>query len=174
MSRDRGFSLLELLVVMAILAIVAAATAPTLRTTLANARIRAAGEAWRSGLELARVDAIRLNTAVEFVSTDSGWQVNRADDPTSKLHQGSGRDGNSDLTVTTTPADADRVTFSSFGVALSANLNGEGPPLRQIDITDGGSGVTTGLKPRRIQVLTSGMARLCDPEAVASTIGACL
>ena len=38
MTRDKGFSLLELLVVMSILAIVAAATAPTLRATLANAR----------------------------------------------------------------------------------------------------------------------------------------
>jgi type IV fimbrial biogenesis protein FimT len=173
MTRNRGFSLLELLVVMSILAIMAAASAPTLRTTMANARIRTAGESWRSGLELARGAAVRLNTSVEFVITDSGWQVTRADDTATKLHQGTGREGNADLTITPTPADADRITFSSFGTPLQANINGEGPPLTQIDLTADSAAVIEGLKPRRIQLSASGSARLCDPAAKARAIGAC-
>ena len=173
MTRVRGFSLPELLVVMAILAIVAAASAPTLRTSMANARIRAAGEAWRSGLEMARADAVRLNIPVEFISTDSGWQVNRVDDPTAVLHRGTGREGKADLIIGLTPADADRITFNSFGATLTNNLNGDGPPLTQIDITAVGSQTLTGVKARRIQLLASGNARLCDPLAYATQIGAC-
>ncbi len=173
MKRNRGFSLLELLVVMSILAIMAAASAPTLRTTMANARIRTAGESWRSGLELARGAAVRLNTSVEFVITDSGWQVTRADDTATKLHQGTGREGNADLTITPTPADADRITFSSFGTALATNINGEGPPLSEIDITASGDAAIDGLKARRIQLSATGAARLCDPGAISTAVGAC-
>ena len=173
MKRSRGFSLLELLVVMSILAIIAAASAPTLRTTMANARIRTAGESWRSGLELARSAAVRLNTSVEFLITDSGWQVTRADDPVTMLHQGTGREGNADLTITPTHTDADRITFSSFGTALPTNINCEGPPLTQLDLTADSAAVVEGLKSRRIQLSASGTARLCDPDAKSTALGAC-
>ena len=92
MRQAAGFTLIELMITIAIGAILIVIGVPTMRGVIENGRIRAAGESWKYGLALARTEAIRRNTQVEFVSDADGWQVLIVADGT-VLHQAAGNEG---------------------------------------------------------------------------------
>ncbi len=169
----RGFTIIELMVTIAVFALLLAAGVPALRTFVENGRIRAAGESLKYGVGLARNEAVRLNTQVEFVATVTGWEVRRIVDGT-VLHQGSGKEGMSGLTLAVEPADADRVTFDAFGRALEPNTSDGSEPLTQVDIASTVPPSAVGYRPLRLQLLAGGMSRLCDPHADADDPMACL
>jgi prepilin-type N-terminal cleavage/methylation domain-containing protein len=64
---QRGFTLVEFMIGLAIIGILIVAGAPGFATFLQNSHIRNAAEALQNGLTLARVEAVRRNTNVEFV-----------------------------------------------------------------------------------------------------------
>src|SRR4249920_86817 len=75
MKPTAGFTLVELLMVLAVVGIMTAIALPAMRMHLANADIRGVAEEMRSGLELARTEAIRRNTSVQFQRNGTGWAV---------------------------------------------------------------------------------------------------
>lgn len=171
--RSRGFTLVELMVTIGVFAILLAAGVPALRTFVENGRIRAAGESWKYGLALARNEAVRLNSQVEFVAVDSGWQVRRVSDAT-VLHQGNGKEGMKGLALDITPVDADRVTFDAFGRAVEPNTSDGSEPMTQVELASSRPPSSPGYRPLRLQLLAGGMSRLCDPNADADDPRACL
>lgn len=64
MQRNRGFSLIELMVVIAILGLLLAIGIPSFATWLRNVQIRNAAESLQSGLQFARTEALRRNERV--------------------------------------------------------------------------------------------------------------
>lgn len=64
--KQRGFTLLELMVTIAVLAIVVSLAAPSFRETIAANRARAASDALVSALSLARLEAVKRG---KYVST---------------------------------------------------------------------------------------------------------
>ncbi len=64
--RQRGFSLIEIVIVMAIFAVLFGMAAPAFNAWRANVQIRTATESIQNGLQLARAEAIRRNTSVMF------------------------------------------------------------------------------------------------------------
>src|SRR5690242_6943896 len=109
-SRARGFTLVELLVTIGVFALLAAMAVPTMRSVIENSHMRAAGQSLQNGLAMARAEAVRLNTQVEFVLTGTGWSVQRVSDG-SLLQQASGKERATGVTITPTPADSTRITF---------------------------------------------------------------
>lgn len=128
----RGFSLIELIIAMAIAGILLALALPSFSTYLRNVKLRSAAEVFMSGVQLARTEAVRMNTSVEFLLTAAdplaanvataaasaagvNWMVRTADLATfidGKFGlEGSGKAVAADITVkindTTPPADAD-------------------------------------------------------------------
>lgn len=174
LARARGFSVIELMITVAVFAILLVAGVPTMRGVIENGRIRAAGEAFKSGLTLARTEAIRRNARVEFLVEDDGWQVSTviAGD-TVVLHEGAGSEGQANLDLTIAPDDADRVTFDPFGRVVDPNPDGS-DPITQIDIGSVNPPDANGYRPLRVQVLGSGASRLCDPAAPDTDSRACL
>ena len=70
---NRGFSLVELMVVLALFALLMLAVAPSVGAWLVNLRIRNAADSLVNGLQTARNEAIRRNKTVGF------WLVSAAD-----------------------------------------------------------------------------------------------
>jgi type IV fimbrial biogenesis protein FimT len=69
-SRQRGVSLIELVIGLAIFGILLAAAAPSYRAWIENSKIRAAAESIQNGLQIARVEALKRNQSAEFVMTN--------------------------------------------------------------------------------------------------------
>jgi type IV fimbrial biogenesis protein FimT len=170
--KQRGFTMTELLVTVGVVAILATLAVPTMRDVIANSRVRASSESIQNGLAQARAEAVRLNTQVEFVLASTGWQVRKASDGT-VLHQSSGREGTTNLTITKTPSDSDRITYNAFGLAASMNPSDGSAPLTRLDIDISNPPSSSNYHPLAVQLI-GGSARVCDPKAASTEPRACL
>ena len=66
-TRQRGFTLVEVLVTLAVLGVLLSLGAPSLAEWLQAQQIRAATEAIVNGMQVARAEAIRRNLTVRMV-----------------------------------------------------------------------------------------------------------
>lgn len=166
--RERGFTLIEAIVVMVILVILIALAAPNYAIWLANSRVKTAAQGLDDGLNLARNEAVRRNVPVEFALTDDAgsWKVtvpSTAED----VQAGTGAEAGGQLTVTASDAAAGvlpataALTFNGFG-RVTANADAT-PPIARMDIAPSGLSASQA-RPLRILVTTGGSIRLCDPS----------
>lgn len=201
-SAIRGVSLIELLVGIAILGIAVALGAPAFSEWINNSQIRSTAESIQNGLHLARAEAVRRNTAVQFQLTttlDNSCTVNRT-----------GTNWVVSISSATTPAashcgDDVSDTGSSMllqkGMPVAANasatidasqaafgFNGLGRiAATTVPVTPAGSstinikssrgaclGDTGGsLRCLRILVAAAGQIRMCDPQRPSGDAMAC-
>jgi type IV fimbrial biogenesis protein FimT len=168
-----GFTTVELMVTLVVVAMLVAIATPTLRGIVANGRVKAANQSLQNGLALARAEAVRLNTQVEFRLVASGWEVRRVSDNT-VLQEASGREGPSGMSLTVTPAGADRITFNAFGLRASQNPSNGSNPITRVDIGVASAPAVGNYRPLRIELIGSaGMARSCDPAVPNTEYKAC-
>ena len=66
-----GFTLIELMIAIAIIGILLVAGFPEMFAWIQNTQIRTAAESISNGLQLARGEAVRRNTRIEFVLTNA-------------------------------------------------------------------------------------------------------
>lgn len=66
---SRGFSLVELVIAVAIMGVLLSLAAPSFSAYLRNVKLRSAAEMFVAGVQLARSEAVRMNTSVEFLLT---------------------------------------------------------------------------------------------------------
>ena len=82
----RGFSLIELMITLAIMGIVLSLGASSYQVWIGNVRIRTTGDAIQNGLQLARGEAVRRNTQINFQlmsSVDDGCILSAPNTPIS-------------------------------------------------------------------------------------------
>lgn len=64
--RQRGFSLVELVITLAVLALILMAAMPSVGSWVGNARIRNVADSLQNGIQTARAEAVRRNQNVSF------------------------------------------------------------------------------------------------------------
>lgn len=166
---EKGFTLIELMITISILGLMVALAMPSYSVWIQNTRIRSAAESFVNGLQLARNEAVRRNSNVEFVvGTDSAWTVQcTAVTPgcpdTVAIQSRSVGEGSSTF-VTVTPSNGGTIRFNSFG-QMSFPIPGVGSTVSfDIDNTQLSASDSRDL---RITIDTGGNVRMCDPNVVA-------
>ncbi len=154
---DSGFTLVELMVVVVIIAISATLAAPSFAQMIANYRVRSAAESMINGLNYARAEAVRRNTAVRFSLTTggSGWTVSQVS-PSATLQSRS--DNDSPGTTVASSNSSTAVTFLPTGLLQA------GVQLAQVTV----SSVVADTDTRRINLFGGGLIRMCDPSVTTT------
>ncbi|MDH3350576.1 MAG: GspH/FimT family pseudopilin [Gammaproteobacteria bacterium] len=129
MSRDSGFTLIEMMIAIAITGLLLSMAVPAMNVFVSNARQTGALNDFVSSMHVARSTAITTNSRVtvcpsasgancELVGWDEGWIVFRDGDSDQNVDGGE--------TIVATSAGADGLTFQSgeFGQFLMYRPNG--------------------------------------------------
>lgn len=178
--RQRGFSLIELVVTLAVLGLLVALGMPSMSDWMRSVRIRNAAESAQNGLGKARMEAMRKNQVVTYwmvsdrtsacalSSTAASWVVS-LDDPSGHCADSASTtvapriveaygasDGAGDVVVTVNGGTAaTSVGFNGFGQVVSPTTS-----IATIDLTN----ATAGSRALRVTVSPGGAIRMCDPS----------
>lgn len=188
-QRERGTTLVELLIGLAIIALLFSLGSPAFFSWIQNSQIRTAAEAIQNGLHLARGEAVRRNASVRFQLTSAlttacglsnsgtNWVVS-LDDPTGACNSTPSdtvapriiqvRSGGEGSTNAVVAAGQSTIIFNGLGRVTPVPAGDI-----DIDITNptGGACATAGvdgMRCLRIRVSTGGQIRMCNP-ILAST-----
>lgn len=194
-ARQRGVSLIEMMIGITIAALLMMIGLPSMVTWLNNSQIRTAGETLLAGLTLARVEAVKRNTTVRFqlvsdltsacalTTSGTSWVVSledpsgNCDDAPSEttspkiVQAKSGSEGTTHVAVAASGAAT--VHFNGLGRVTSPSGAAN---MTQILISNPGGGVcqhldaTNGtMRCLRIDISTGGEVKMCDPAVTDAT-----
>jgi type IV fimbrial biogenesis protein FimT len=186
MSKQRGFTIIELVIAITIAGLLVAAALPSAGTWIRNTRIRTAAESISIGIQQARNEAVRRNQPVSLFlvsdadavsmsdacalsSSSSGWVVSLAS-PAGRCASDRGTFialrppgdtavGLNVAAVDSTATAATTVAFNGYGQLSGAS------PISCIRVSNPSDAATRALN---IAINAGGQIRMCDP-AVTDT-----
>jgi len=182
MSRERGFTLLELIISISIVGILASLALPSFQGIIANARTRSTTESFNLALQLARTEAIKRNARVAFrFETTGAWtvcssvsttvQANCATDDIVQIKKAA--EASSNVTITPTPTGTAMITFTGTGRPyLDASLAWKNPDGTN-EVTSIDFSSTSGSNAYRVMITSSGSIKLCNPNLAPGNVKAC-
>jgi type IV fimbrial biogenesis protein FimT len=167
--KSRGFTVIESLIVLGIFGLLLAAGLPSVTEFINNQRLRGAAEQVRDGMSLARLEAIRRNTTVNFVPSGTGWSVvipAAGSTPATTLATRSpyGQESAITATPTTTVAGFNGSGRLSSGTTFGVALTQTG----QTCVASGGTA-----RCLNINIVRGGDIRMCDPAQASSRPEGC-
>jgi type IV fimbrial biogenesis protein FimT len=187
LTGQRGVTIVEVPIAIAIVGLLMALAAPSATTWIQNNQIRSAADSILNGIQTARIEALKRNTAVSFQLTDAAstaWRVciydAAADDcsgtqPIIMSKGASEGTPNGKVGVESVFTDTDNVlnpgdgmpaavTFDSFGrVAPAAPVNIARVDVRNPTLASGDE--------RRLEIVVTvgGQTYMCDPKLSKAT-----
>lgn len=180
-TRERGFTLIELMVGITVLALILFAMSPSITAWLNDSRVRSAADSLQNGLQTARAEAVRRNESVSFwlvtmddpgtlsndctlSSSSASWVVSLtsplnhcADKPSTisapRLVSGKAAGGGTQVTVAAVDSTNTAANRVTFdGFGRVSNADA----VAKINL----SGTNT--RNLRIEISSAGSVRLCD------------
>ncbi len=177
--RMTGFSLIELMIGIAVMAIVVSLSMPSYSTWIQNTKIRTASESIQNGIQIARAEAVKRNTPVQFDlrGASSAWTVctepaapgpcPNPDNATTIQSRDVSEGSSTDIAVVT--SDAAPFVFNNLGRMTSP---APAAGLVSIDV-DNAALSTTDSRDLRITINPGGSTRMCDPNLPITDARAC-
>ena len=184
--RQRGFTVVELMMTIALLALLLGLAVPSFTTWVRNAQVRTVSDGLQNGLRLAQAEAIRRHRQVVFFRTDAStctaattaaadgafWVVRTvplvAGDPVEAVQCGHLGDVASGVSI----AGATALCFNSGGRQV-ANANpgigGAACALAASGTSSFDISTSHADRPLRVLVTLGGGVRLCDPAKTLSS-----
>lgn len=162
---QKGFSLIELMVVVIVLAIATSIAIPSFRNFIANTQIRTTTESIRNGLQVARTEAVKRNAIVRFtLNSDKSWSVGCPTVTTNcpaTIQEKPSKEGSS-ATTTLTLTGTNNISFTSLGTITAAVGQ-----LSEVNVDSSAipAAASTDLK---ILIGVGGSVRVCDPNVSAT------
>lgn len=181
---SQGFTLIELMIVVTLIALMMMLAAPSISVWLQNLKVRNVGESIVSGMQLARMEAIRRNTRVTFSmvsttdascamsATSPSWVVSKggalptgkcngtlADEGGDIIQKNSASTALQGVTITSTSA-ANCLTYDGLGQIPTQGSIACATRITKIDI----SSPVADTVALRVEVSSGGQARLCYPD----------
>jgi len=194
---QRGVSLIELMVGVTIVAILLAFGLPSFSAWIQNSQIRTSAESVQNGLQLARAEAVRRNTDVQFAQTGADWTVGcttaTAGCPAT-IQTRSGTEGSASAVVTPSevlpsgspagaPVFAGTVIFNGLGRVNTTSLGaGNNASFLVTNIQGNCVACAAGstwsdcpatpgqMRCLRVLVSTGGQVRMCDPALAGAAM----
>lgn len=182
-ERDKGFTLIELMIVVAVLGILAALGTPSFRVWIQNAKIRSAAESISSGLQMARSEAVRRNAPVFF-------QLKPMDDATllwkigcvtevgdaalpsycpALIQSRVLSEGGGDATLTVVSDGGNMIVFDSFGrKRTAATIPANVDDFSEVNV-DSTTLSAADSRPQRIVSGAGGTVRACDVKLTVTS-----
>lgn len=178
--RNRGFSVVELMVAVALMALMLGLAAPSFTTWNRNAQIRTVSDSLQNGLRLAQAEALRRQRQVVFFRTAS----NTCDNTVTASNSNVSWAIRTVAMVAGDPVEtvqcgvlSDVAAGVAIGGPVALCFNGSGRQTANADPGVGGSActldatgtstydvsVTAGDRPLRVMVSLGGSVRMCDP-----------
>ncbi|MGV3656231.1 MAG: GspH/FimT family pseudopilin [Noviherbaspirillum sp.] len=194
---ERGVTLVELMIGLVVMAVLLAAGIPSFGNWIQGAHIRDTAESLQSGLNLARAEAVRRNTAVRLeLDADTSWTVG-CDVPLND-RDGDGAD-DCPAAIQARPASGGgaRASVAMSQVAAASGATAVAPDATSVLVFNGlgrvASGLATGnlavfdirnpgggdcapegtMRCLRVIVTTAGQVRMCDPAVAAGDPRGC-
>lgn len=186
---SRGFTLIELMIAIALIAILTVLGMPSLSAYLQNAKLRSTTETFYSGLQMARAEAVRRNSQVQFVlttddpipfnqnttntaATAKNWMV-RVPSPTAPgtytfvegkaMAEGATGQTSSTQGVQIDTGGLSTVTFTGFG----ATTLGGAATFAFTNPTGGSCAPSGAMRCLNVVVSIGGQVKMCDPAVTA-------
>lgn len=169
-SKERGFSLVELIIAVALMVLIVLVGLPAFSGILSGFRVRAVAEGMLAGVQMARTEALRRNQAISFVLTaedGGGWDVRLVSDGSTLQTKPASEGGKVNV-----QADLDTtITFNNLGQRTAP---AGGALTFSLTMPDVGSCQPVGnIRCLSVVVQASGEVRLCDPQRLAPDPQAC-
>ncbi len=178
-ARQRGFTLVELMVAITVLAILFFLALPDFRTWIQNTRVRSVAEALQNGVRQAQAEAVRRNRTVVFFLTNAepgigaaaatngvNWGMHTVpvlpDEDPEFLRGGAFSDVAPGVTITGPAA----ICFNVAGQQATIVAQGCAAAVANYDV-NGPLGMTD-LRRLSINVTLGGRTRMCDRDKVLS------
>lgn len=152
----RGFTLVELLTAVAIVALGMSLAAPKMSEIIAARKVRLVAQNVLEGINIARAEAVRRNTEVQFALVNGGWKISTVS-PATTLRTSSNIAWGPSLVVSSSANST--VSFVATGLRGST-----GTQMSQVDV----SSTVPRAGARRINIFGGGLIRMCDPGVTAA------
>ena len=184
-ARQRGLTLIELMVTISLLALLLGLAAPSFTEWIRNAAVRTVSDALQNGARLAQAEAVRRNRQMVFFLTNSAtcnaatapaadgsfWAIRTvplvAGDVVETVQCGQLADVAAGVFIDGPTA----ICFNSAGRQVANASPGIGTTTCSLDASGTSTydlSVTGGTRPLRVLVTLGGQVRQCDPARTLS------